>query len=92
MKPIRNRRRNRWRVKKAKRELESWYDLIYGYSVIDEYCDPEEWESPAEAELNEALEECRLSTDGSCLLAGTEFCDWDCPLRNGAIKLEEAIA
>lgn len=24
-------------------------------------------------------DECRLMPDGTCLLAGTEFCDWDCP-------------
>lgn len=23
--------------------------------------------------------ECGLMPDGTCMLAGTEFCDWDCP-------------
>ncbi len=25
------------------------------------------------------LERCGLMLDGTCQLAGTEFCDWDCP-------------
>ena len=27
------------------------------------------------------LSECGLSADGSCSMAGTEHCDWDCPMR-----------
>jgi len=45
MKTIRNKRRNRWRVKQSKRRLDAWYDSFYGYSEIDEYYDPEEWDS-----------------------------------------------
>lgn len=25
------------------------------------------------------LDECGMMADGCCTLAGTEFCDWDCP-------------
>ena len=25
--------------------------------------------------------ECGLTPDGSCMMAGTEHCDWDCPMR-----------
>lgn len=24
-------------------------------------------------------DECGMTSDGTCLLAGSEFCDWDCP-------------
>ena len=27
-------------------------------------------------------DECGLQPDGTCLLAGTEHCDWDCTLRD----------
>ena len=26
--------------------------------------------------------ECGLLPDGTCMLAGTEWCDWDCPYSN----------
>lgn len=29
--------------------------------------------------LDALLEECGQQPDGTCLLAGTEYCDWDCP-------------
>lgn len=25
------------------------------------------------------IEDCGMTQDGHCMLAGTEFCDWDCP-------------
>ena len=35
-----------------------------------------------EDEALEALEEeCGRQRDGSCLLAGTEYCDWECPFN-----------
>lgn len=37
-----------------------------------------------DADYSEALEDCMSECgklpDGSCMLAGTEHCDWDCPL------------
>lgn len=38
----------------------------------DEYED-----NPIEA----MLDECALGPDGQCGLAGSEHCDWDCPMR-----------
>jgi len=29
--------------------------------------------------LEELAQECGKMSDGSCTLAGTEYCDWDCP-------------
>ena len=30
----------------------------------------------------EAIAECMLGRDGVCLKAGSEECDWECPLRD----------
>ena len=30
-------------------------------------------------EFEAAADECGQLPDGTCVLAGTEFCDWDCP-------------
>jgi len=41
----------------------------------DDMYDNEEWDDPlAEAEMN-----CGLMRDGYCSMAGSEYCDWDCP-------------
>lgn len=44
--------------------------------VEDEPTDPEEdwWDQKAE--------ECGLGSDGYCMLAGTEHCDFECPFRD----------
>ena len=90
MNSIRNKRRNRWRVKKAKRLAQDFSDYIYGYSQEHEAFDPETWDiSEDEEEINYLLEECRAFPDGSCSLAGTEHCEWECPIRQG---YGEAIA
>lgn len=28
------------------------------------------------------LDECALRPDGQCGMAGSEWCDWECPMRN----------
>lgn len=33
--------------------------------------------------IDSTLSECGLESDGSCRLAGSEYCDWDCPFRQG---------
>ena len=32
--------------------------------------------------IEEAMEECGLTDEGYCTLAGTEHCDFDCPFRD----------
>ena len=32
--------------------------------------------------LEEAMGECQLMPDGQCLLAGSEHCDFECPMRD----------
>ena len=36
---------------------------------------PDEWEDHDD----DGFDECGLTEDGTCMLAGTEHCDWDCP-------------
>jgi|GEM_PF-4831800 len=33
-----------------------------------------------EDEFDEALDTCGMTSDGSCMLAGTEQCDFQCPI------------
>ena len=37
-------------------------------------CDPERDDD------EEDLDDCRMMESGQCMLAGTEWCDWKCPL------------
>lgn len=30
-------------------------------------------------DVEDDLEDCGMMANGQCMLAGTEFCDWDCP-------------
>lgn len=32
--------------------------------------------------VEDAMGECGLTDDGFCMLAGTEYCDFDCPFRD----------
>lgn len=41
----------------------------------DEYDDDEDYD-----EDEGALDDCGMTPDGTCMLAGTEWCDWHCPL------------
>lgn len=34
------------------------------------------------SELEEKMMECQLMEDGQCLLAGSEWCDFECPMRD----------
>lgn len=36
-------------------------------------------------DIEDDFEECGMMADGQCMLAGTEFCDWDCP-RDRPVK------
>lgn len=47
-------------------------DYVDNFDDLDEPDDP----------LQEALDGCGRLPDGTCMLAGTEFCDWDCPFSD----------
>ena len=36
---------------------------------------PDEWDDQDDY----GFDECGMTADGTCMLAGTEHCDWDCP-------------
>lgn len=36
-------------------------------------------DNESEAPPNEEIDECGMTQDGYCMLAGTEHCDFDCP-------------
>lgn len=42
-----------------------------------------------EDEYDESFDECGMTPDGSCSLAGTEFCDFDCKIRQAMEDEEE---
>lgn len=46
-----------------------------GFDDYEDYDGEDNWDDPlAEAEMN-----CGLMRDGYCTMAGSEYCDWDCP-------------
>jgi hypothetical protein len=50
-------------------------------SDYPEHDDYEEDRSP-ENDFEMALSECGIGPDGYCGYAGSEYCDWDCPLTH----------
>ena len=44
--------------------------------IYDDYNDPRDWD-----EEDRDYEDCGLMPDGQCLKAGSEECDWECPMR-----------
>ena len=43
---------------------------------------PEDYDDEEIDELAELLDACMLGEDGQCGLAGSEHCDWECPMRD----------
>ncbi len=42
----------------------------------------EYWEDDGSYEEDDPTDECGLMDDGQCMLAGTEWCDFECPFRD----------
>lgn len=42
-------------------------------------------DDPVEDE-DEGWDECGMTPDGFCMLAGTEWCDWDCPRTKAEVR------
>jgi hypothetical protein len=40
------------------------------------------WEDDDEPYEDDPADECGLMHDGQCMLAGTEWCDFECPFRD----------
>lgn len=62
-------------------------------SVLEQHCDDEDYDPTGdeddawmreENEWDQALQECGKvpAAQGGCLMAGTEFCDFECPFRD----------
>lgn len=56
-------------------EYESWFATAQAADG-DEFDETDDSESDP---LDEAAMECGMGPDGTCLNAGSEWCDWDCP-------------
>lgn len=53
-------------------------------AVAEYHCDPDNDDDP-----DAWMDECGMMTDGKCMLAGTEWCDWDCPAMTPAPAHQE---
>jgi hypothetical protein len=58
-------------IKEMKEHHEVNYDSIDGDEVYSD-----------EDAINDLMDECGQTPDGYCTLAGTEYCDWECPFSN----------
>ena len=60
---------------------EDW-DMQYEGWGYDDESDP----------VEDALDECGMTAEGCCTLAGTEHCDFECPFRDGGHPMLEDVA
>ena len=51
------------------------------YSDFDDFCD-----SAEDDEFEDAAMNCGLTQDGTCMAAGSEHCDWDCPFSRSGFR------
>lgn len=57
-------------------DFSGYVDLQTGRIDRDQNEDhPREWDD----QDDDGFDECGMTEDGLCMLAGTEHCDWDCP-------------
>ena len=98
---IRGRRRNRWRAKAEKRYWQEHWDHFYGYKRAEELMFGHEWEGDdwddepyyenEEDDPEYWLHECGQGQGyEGCTKAGSEECEFECPLRDEIF--DEAIA
>lgn len=59
------------KLKQRIREEKEHHDLNYGCDEDDPYTDDDA--------IEDLLNECGKMGDGYCSLAGTEYCDFECP-------------
>lgn len=52
--------------------------LFYG-NCHDCQIDSYDYDEDGEPE-DDGLDECAMTSDGYCMLAGTEHCEWECPI------------
>lgn len=59
------------RLRRAIAEQKEFHDVNYGCDDEDPYTDDDA--------VDDLMDECGQDSNGICSLAGTEYCDWDCP-------------
>lgn len=64
---------------------DEYHDADRGFGESDDYDD-----DPPPDPFDEALGECGMTQGGDCMLAGTEFCDWECPIAR--MEFEDDVA
>lgn len=50
------------------------------HKIVEDDDDVFDYEQDDEDNFDKALSECGVMSDGLCSMAGSEFCDWECPL------------
>ena len=63
-------------LKHAIAEQKEYMNLNYSRDLVDDEDDGSFSDDDA---LEELAEDCGKDRHGSCSLAGTEYCDWECP-------------
>jgi len=54
-------------------------DMLFGGNCRDCQIDSYDYDEDGEPE-DDGLDECAMTSDGYCMLAGTEHCEWECPI------------
>lgn len=64
------------KLKHAVREMKEFLNLNRSRDLCDDEDDGSFSDDDA---IEELMDECGRDASGSCSLAGTEYCDWECP-------------
>jgi hypothetical protein len=49
-----------------------------------DYDDFDDFDNEYDEDEDDLMDECGMMPDGYCTLAGTEWCDWECPMGRAA--------
>lgn len=58
-------------LEQAIKEMKEHHELNYD---DDHYSDDDA--------IEDLMNECGMTSDGSCTMAGSEYCDWECPFSS----------
>lgn len=92
-------RRDRWWLGQERRVTPAGATDPYPWNYGADYGDEDDYDARYDSSLDgwdeldefeEALQNCSMMADGFCGQAGSEWCDWDCPIRDmEIIELED---
>lgn len=63
--------------------------------MSDYYDDFDDWDDgdiDLEDSFESALQNCGMLSDGVCMFIGSEYCDWECPVRHWDSTEDESEA